>query len=158
MQTLSNISEHGIITPNYQIKDLQFDVYWTGDAAPTDNWTSQNATDYAQAIYDFFKKCGGALGIVYTGRISYRSRKASDGHILSSSEGYYTLFSNQTYANMLADNSVARISFDYRLYGTSISNKYALWADHIMRSLHGMSPNGTLTDVDVSLAYNTISS
>lgn len=58
---------------------------------------------------------------------------------------------------MIADNSVSRLSFDYRLYGNTLAYKYGLWSTHLMRAVHGMSANGTLSDTDEMLSYITIS-
>lgn len=148
---------NGDITNNYRIKNIDLNIYWTGDVTPSsDTWTTQNATDVAQAIYDLFKNCGGLAGVVYAGKITYNSKKASDGSQLGSSKGWFTLYSSNTYNQMISDNTITRLSFDYRLYGSTVSYKYGLWGKALFRSQKGLSSANVLSDIDERVVHNTI--
>jgi len=148
-------NEHNYIIPFSDIMN----IYWTNNAIPSNfsNLTTQQATDLAQALYDLFKKIGGAAYIRYSGLINVYDRKASDGSQLSSTRDMADIYSNTAYSSMLSNNANARFTLVRYPYGSSVQTTYALWGNKLMYSCHGIDAAGHIIDFDKIYTYNTIS-
>lgn len=134
-------------------------IYWTDNATPSDwsNLTTQQATDIAQALYDVFKKIGGAAGKRNTGIIRKNYKKASDGSEIASSVLMADLYSNSSYNSMLSNNASARFTLTMCPYGETSRITFSLWGNKLMLSKHGIDNSGTVFDFDKLYTYNTIS-
>lgn len=152
-------ADTGLIKGTVQVFKTSMNVYCTNNVIPDwSNLSATDATDIAQGIYDLFKKLGGTPNIRFTGVLYVTYYKASDGTSLGSSTDMVDLFSNViTYNAMLADNTKARLSMTMRPYGNAVERRIGLWGKAFTASVHGISSNGTVMNVDTLIAHNTIS-
>lgn len=134
-------------------------IYWTDNAYPSDfsNLTAQQVSDIVQALYDFFKKIGGAGGIRYSGLMTLYHKKASDGSQLGSTRDMVDIYANTSYSSMLSNNTNARFTMVRHPYGSTVQITYALWGNRFIYSSHGMNNGGEISDFDTIYTYNTIS-
>lgn len=133
-------------------------IFWTSDAFPSDwsNLTTQEATDIAQALYDFFKKIGGSGSKAYEGVMYMTSHKKSDGSQLGNAIGICRVYSNASYSSMLSNNSNARFRMTYEQYGSAEYLAIALWGNKLQWCQMGVNNYG-LVDNKTRVSYNTIS-
>lgn len=136
---------------------VDMNVFCTSDAIPSDfnNLTTQQATDFAQAMYDLLKKLGS--GVFFMGILTVKYLKKSDGTFLGSGKGFATIYTNATYNNMLSNNSNARMSVNVQSYGNSIFTQYGLWGSTLTYLETGVNAANLNVNDRWKGSYNTIS-
>lgn len=137
---------------------VTMNVYMTSDAIPSwGNFTTQDATDIAQAMYDVYKKIGGKQGN-YFGGITLMWYKKSDGTFLASENDLCEIImSGANYNTCLADNSKTRMRFSLKPYGYCVTTDFALWGSSFNYLRQGTDTSGAVIDYHEKQTAGTIS-
>lgn len=138
--------------------NVTMNVYMTSDAIPSwGNFTTQDATDIAQAMYDVYKKIGGKQGN-YFGNITLIWCKKSDGTILGAeSDLCEIIMSGASYNTCLADNTKTRMRFNLKPYGHCVTTDFALWGSSFNYLRQGTDTSGTVVNYHQKETVGTIS-
>lgn len=138
--------------------NVTMNVYMTSDAVPSwGNFTTQDATDIAQAMYDVYKKIGGKQGN-YFGGITLIWYKKSDGTSLGSENDLCEIImSGANYNTCLADNSKTRMRFSLKPYGYCVTTDFALWGSSFNYLRQGTDTSGAVIDYHEKQTAGTIS-